>query len=56
MFFRTTLWCSGDYHLERGGMPLHDAVGIICRKGATIENQGADIKHMGKGVHVDDCV
>ena len=29
------------YHLERGGMPLHDAVGINCKKGPTTENQGA---------------
>ena len=29
VFFRTALPCSGGYHLERGGMPLHDAVGII---------------------------
>ena len=28
------------YHLERGGMPLHDAVVVNCRKGATIENEG----------------
>ena len=28
VFFRTTLPCSGGYHLERGGMPLHE-------KGAT---------------------
>ena len=28
VFFRTALPCSGDYHMERGGMPLHDAVGI----------------------------
>ena len=30
VFFRTAITCSGDYHLERGGMPLHDAVGINC--------------------------
>ena len=24
---------------ERGGMPLHDAVGINCEKSATTENQ-----------------
>ena len=40
VFFRTALPCSGGYHLERGGMPLHDAVGINCEKGATTENQG----------------
>ena len=28
VFFRTYLPCSGGYQLERGGMPLHDAVGI----------------------------
>ena len=38
------LWC---YHLERGGMPLHDVVGINCKKGATTEYQGADVKYMG---------
>ena len=36
VFFRTALPCSGGYHLERGGMPLHDAVGINCKKGSTI--------------------
>ena len=47
VFFRTALPCSGGYDLERGGMPFHDAVEINCKKGATTENQGADIKHMG---------
>ena len=32
VFFRTALPCSGYYHLERGGMPLHDVVGINCEK------------------------
>ena len=36
VFFRTALPCSGFYHLERGGMPLHDAVWINCKKGATV--------------------
>ena len=27
VFFRTALQDSGGYHLERSGMPLHDAVG-----------------------------
>ena len=26
-------------HMERGGIPLHDKVGINCEKGATTENQ-----------------
>ena len=37
-------------------MPLHDAVGINCKKGATNENQVADVKDMVIGVYVDDCV
>ena len=49
VFFRTALPCSGGYHLERGGMLLHDAVGINCKKGATIENQSADVKFMANG-------
>ena len=32
MFFRTALQGSGGYHLERGGMPLHDAVGITVKR------------------------
>ena len=47
VFFRTVHPCFGGYHLERGGMPLHDVVGINCKKGRTIENQGADVKYMG---------
>ena len=37
----------GGYHMERGGMPLHDAVGINCKKGATNENQDSAVKYMG---------
>ena len=46
LFFRTALPCSGGYHLEGGGMPLHDAVGINCKNGATTEYRGADVKHV----------
>ena len=42
VFFRTALPCSGGYHLKRGGMPLHDAVGIS----ATTENQCSGFKYM----------
>ena len=28
-------------------MPLHEAVGINCEKGATTENQGSGVKYMG---------
>ena len=47
VFFRTSLPCSGGYHPERGGMPFHDSVGINCKTGATIENEGADGKYVG---------
>ena len=47
VFFRTALLCTGGYHLERGGMPLHDAVVRNGKKGSTTENQGADVKYMG---------
>ena len=45
-FFQTALLCSGCYHLAREGMPLHDAVGINCKKGATTENQSPAVKYM----------
>ena len=38
VFFRTALPCSGGFYLERGGMPLHDAVGINCKNCATTED------------------
>ena len=47
VFFWTALLCSGGYHMERGGMPLPDAVGINCEKGATTEHQDSDVKYMG---------
>ena len=56
VFFQTALPCSGGYQMERGGMLLHDAVGINCKKGATTENQGSAVKCMGQGVYLDDCV
>ena len=39
-------------------MPLLDAVGMNCKKGATTENQGAGVKYMGQEVYVYDsaCV
>ena len=46
VFFRTALPCSGGYHLERGGMLLHNAVWINCKNGATTENKGAGVKYM----------
>ena len=56
LFFRTALPCSGGYHMDRGGMKLHDAVWINCKKGSTSENQGSGVKYMGYGVYLDDCV
>ena len=47
VFFRTSLPCSGGYHLERGGMLLPDAVLINCENGATTGYQDADVKYMG---------
>ena len=55
VFFRTALPCSGGYHMERGGMQLHDAVGINCKKSAITENQSSGVKYMGQGVYLDDC-
>ena len=37
-------------------MPLHDAVVINCKKGATTENQGAGVNIWAKGCMLDDCV
>ena len=31
----------------REGMPLHDVVGISCKKGATAKNQFTDAKYTG---------
>ena len=47
VFFQTALPCSGGYCMERGGMPLHNAVGINCKKGATPENLCSGVKYMG---------
>ena len=38
---------SSGYHLARGGIPLHDAVGINCENGVTMENQGTGVKYWG---------
>ena len=47
VIFRTSLPCSGGYHMQRGGKPLHDVVGINCKNGAATENQGSAVKYMG---------
>ena len=45
--FRIAHPSSGGYHRESGVMPLHNAVGINCEKGATTENHEAGFKCMG---------
>ena len=37
------------FYLERGGILLHDAVGINCTKGKTTEHQGTDVSTRVKG-------
>ena len=49
VFFRTALPCSVGYHLERGGMPSHDVVGINCKKGTTTEYQAQMSSIWAKG-------
>ena len=39
-----------------GGIALHHAVGINCKKGTTTENQGSDCQVHGLRDVVDDCV
>ena len=36
-----------DYHLERGWMLLHDAVGVSCKRSATTENQDPGAWYLG---------
>ena len=45
-----------DYEMERGGMPLHDAVGVYKKRGATAENQGAVPGIWAKESVFHDCV
>ena len=33
-------------------MPLHDAVGVNYKNGATSENQGAGVNYKGSGAYV----
>ena len=47
VFFWTALPCFGGYHMEKGGMPLHDVVGINCKKGVTTENEDSAVKYTG---------
>ena len=38
--------------MERGRMPLHDAVVINSEKGATTEDQSSGVKYMDKEVRI----
>ena len=42
-------------HLERGGMPLYDGVGINCEKGGTTEVKVQEPSKWTKGCLVGDC-
>ena len=44
-FFRTAALV--DCHLESGGMPLSDAIGIICENSATTEHHSAAAWYLG---------
>ena len=37
-------------------MPLHNAVGVNCKKGAATENQGAGVWYMARGCVLGYCV
>ena len=58
VFFQTTLPCSGGYHLEMGGMPLHrhDAVGINYESAQLLKIKGQVSNILAKGCMLDDCV
>ena len=53
VFLRTALPCSGGSHLERGGMLLHDAVGIKSKKDVITKYRGAGVNYMGWGVYIE---
>ena len=58
VFFRTALPCSGDHHLERKGMSLHDTVGINYKKGSNYWKSRCRCQVYGlRGIHMfDHCV
>ena len=56
LFFRTALPCSGGNHLEKGGMPLHDAVGIKSKKGELVKIKGQVSSMWAKGCMLSACV
>ena len=52
VFFRTPPRALVAYNQERGGMLLHDTVGMNCQKGATTEYQDAGAKYMDWVVYI----
>ena len=46
-YFRPPFHALVNYHMERDGMPLNDAVGVNCEGGETTEIQGAGARYMG---------
>ena len=55
-FGPTALPCSGGYHMERGGMPLLDAVGINCKTRELLKIKVQMSSIWAKGCMFDDCV
>ena len=51
VFCRTDLPCFGGCHLERGGMPLHDAVGITVKRVQLLK-----IKKQMSSIRAKGCV
>ena len=56
VFFRTALPCSGGYHMERGGMPLHDAVGINVKRAQLLKIKAQVSSIWAKGCILRTCV
>ena len=55
-FFLTALPCSGGYHLERGGMPLYDVVGINCKLVQLLKIKVQVSSICAKQCMLEDCV
>ena len=51
VFFLTALSYSGGYHLEMGGIPLHGAVGINCKRAQLLK-----IKVQESSIWVKGCI
>ena len=51
VFIPTGLPCSGGYHMERGGMPLHDEVRINCKRAQLLK-----IKAQVSSIYAKWCI